>query len=349
MNIKKIAAFGTAALLSVSLFGCTLKTPSTVGSIGGVEIPAGLYLLGQYNAYEQASTQVEDSKKVLASKIKDSEQTGAEYVQQETLKFIELYAATEARFTQLQGELTEEDQTAIDTQVDTLWTQNQQAYEKNGIGRASLEKHVANIVKQNALLELIYGNAGDAAVSDEELSRWIEANYVRGDYINLPLIDFNNYIMLTEDQTAQMKTVADEAAAAVNGGKTLDEIAEDTLKKAYEITGGTYSADVLASSLGTTTFSPSQMSYYGEEAETAMKNAKTGEATVVNIGTSLLVLVRSDKVLGADYTLEANRDNALSAMKADELEQELRAEGAAAQHQLDESAMKTYSANKVKA
>ncbi len=349
MKMKKTAAFAAAALLCVSLFGCTIKSPATVGSIGGVEIPAGVYLLAQYNAYEQAATRVEDSKKVLTSKIKDSEQTGAEYIAEETLKFIELYAAVETRFAELGGELTEEQQATVESQTETLWTQSQKSYEKNGIGRTSLKSHVANIVKQDALLDMIYGNGGGAAVADDELAKWVEQNYLRADYLTLPIIDFTSYVMLTEDQTAEMRTLADEAAAQVNGGKSLEEIAEDTLKKASEISGSEYSANLLASSLGNTIFSPSQMSYYGEEAAAAMKGAKPGEATVVNIGSSLLVLVRQETVLTADYTIDSIRSSALSAMKSSELEEELRAQGAAAEHQLDQGAMNTYSAKKVKA
>lgn len=349
MRMKKAAAFAAAALLCVSLFGCTIKSPSTVGSIGGVEIPAGVYLLAQYNAYEQAASRVEDSKKVLTSTIKDSEQTGAEYVAAETLKFIELYAAVEKRFAELGGELTEAQQATVDSQTETLWGQSQESYEKNGIGRASLERHVANVVKQDALLDMIYGQEGGSSVSDAELSAWVEENYVRADYLTLPLIDFTNYVMLTDEQTTRMQALADGTAVKVNGGQALAELAEATLKEAYGITGGEYSDNVLDSSLGSTTFSPSQMSYYGEEAEKAMKAAKPGQATVVNIGTSLLVLVRQEKVLTADSPLESIRSSALSAMKAEELESELRAEGAAADHQLAESAMNTYSAKKVKA
>ena len=282
MRMKKTAAFAAAALLCVSLFGCTIKSPATVGSIGGVEIPAGVYLLAQYNAYEQAATRVEDSKKVLTSKIKDSEQTGAEYIAEETLKFIELYAAVETRFAELGGELTEEQQATVESQTETLWTQSQKSYEKNGIGRTSLKSHVANIVKQDALLDMIYGNGGGAAVADDELAKWVEQNYLRADYLTLPIIDFTNYVMLTEDQTAKMRTLA-------------------------------------------------------------------GEATVVNIGSSLLVLVRQETLLTADYTIDSIRSSALSAMKSSELEEELRAQGAAAEHQLDQGAMNTYSAKKVKA
>ena len=51
----KFFSLAVAGALCVSLAGCNLSTPATVGTIGGVEIPAGVYLLAQYNAYNTAS------------------------------------------------------------------------------------------------------------------------------------------------------------------------------------------------------------------------------------------------------------------------------------------------------
>lgn len=44
--------------------------PSTVGSIGGVEIPAGIYLLAQYNSYNTASGVAELATGETASDVK---------------------------------------------------------------------------------------------------------------------------------------------------------------------------------------------------------------------------------------------------------------------------------------
>lgn len=51
---KKLLALACALCLCVSLAGCTISTPASVGTIGEVEIPAGLYLLAQYQAYQNA-------------------------------------------------------------------------------------------------------------------------------------------------------------------------------------------------------------------------------------------------------------------------------------------------------
>ena len=52
---RKLPALLCALALILSLAGCVISTPDTVGTIGDVEITSGLYLLAQYNAYQSAA------------------------------------------------------------------------------------------------------------------------------------------------------------------------------------------------------------------------------------------------------------------------------------------------------
>ena len=52
---KKLIALVFALALAVGLVGCSLSTPDSVGTIGGVDIPSGLYLLAQFDAYQTAA------------------------------------------------------------------------------------------------------------------------------------------------------------------------------------------------------------------------------------------------------------------------------------------------------
>ena len=52
---KKLPALLCALALILSLAGCVISTPDTVGTIGDMEITSGLYLLAQYNAYQSAA------------------------------------------------------------------------------------------------------------------------------------------------------------------------------------------------------------------------------------------------------------------------------------------------------
>ena len=65
---KKLLALVCALALTVSLVGCALSTPDTVGKIGDFEVTSGLYLLAQYDAYQQAA-QLADSEQDT-SKVK---------------------------------------------------------------------------------------------------------------------------------------------------------------------------------------------------------------------------------------------------------------------------------------
>ena len=117
---KKLLALVCALALTVSLVGCVFSTPDTVGKIGDFEVTSGLYLLAQYDAYQQAAQLAgseQDASKVksfLKATITTDADTGetavvSDYVAQKTLENLESYAAIETRFEELGGQLTAEE------------------------------------------------------------------------------------------------------------------------------------------------------------------------------------------------------------------------------------------------
>ena len=128
---KKLLALVCALALTVSLVGCALSTPDTVGKIGDFEVTSGLYLLAQYDAYQQAA-QLADSeqdtskvKSFLKATITTDADTGEtavvkDYVAQKTLETLQTLAAVDARFTELGGELTEEQKRKLMAAIDEL-------------------------------------------------------------------------------------------------------------------------------------------------------------------------------------------------------------------------------------
>ena len=93
---KKLLALVCALALTVSLVGCVFSTPDTVGKIGDFEVTSGLYLLAQYDAYQQAAQLAgseQDASKVksfLKATITTDADTGEtavvkDYVAQKTL------------------------------------------------------------------------------------------------------------------------------------------------------------------------------------------------------------------------------------------------------------------------
>ena len=45
---QKFISLALAVMLLLGVTGCAMSTPASVGSIGGVDIPAGIYLLAQH-------------------------------------------------------------------------------------------------------------------------------------------------------------------------------------------------------------------------------------------------------------------------------------------------------------
>ena len=123
---KKFIALVCALALAVGLVGCSLSTPDSVGTIGNVDISSGLYLLAQFDAYQTAAdlaSDDQDATKVssfLKATITTDADTGEtavvkDYVAQKTLETLQTLAAVDARFTELGGELTEEQKSAADS------------------------------------------------------------------------------------------------------------------------------------------------------------------------------------------------------------------------------------------
>ena len=152
----KLFSLGMAASMLLALGGCAMSTPANVGSIGGVEIPAGVYLLAQYNSYNTASGLADlatgetanDVKVVLKAQctgtINGEEVTtdGADYISQLTTHAIEYFAAVEKEFDELGGVLDDAATAEAANSADSLWNSNGDLYTANGISKSTVETYL---------------------------------------------------------------------------------------------------------------------------------------------------------------------------------------------------------------
>ena len=183
---KKLLALVCALALTVSLVGCVFSTPDTVGKIGDFEVTSGLYLLAQYDAYQQAAQLAgseQDASKVksfLKATITTNADTGetavvSDYVAQKTLETLQTLAAVDARFTELGGELTEEQKSAADSYAQQLMDNYGDTYTANGIGLETLKLFQQLQYKHTLLLDLVYGKNGETPVEDGELTEHLDS------------------------------------------------------------------------------------------------------------------------------------------------------------------------------
>lgn len=373
---RKLTALALAAALATALAGCNMATPATVGTIGDVEIPAGLYLLTQYNNYSTAAGAAElatgetanDIAAVLkapaSGTIGDEEfsGTGAEYLAKLVANDLDRYAAVETAFAVLGGELTEADQSVIDENVDSMWEANSDLYEVNGIGKESVRSYVANSYKSEKLFELYYGPDGPEPVTEEELKSFITDDCLYIQSVELPLLDYSTYAFADEDQKAAINDIAIECVAelkeaapagtdnAVAAG-ALQTAAAEYVPQAFEALGGSLDASMAPLYTSSRLVLPDEIAYYdGEDGANTMRDAFAEEDawTVADLGVSLLAGRKTDPLDGSTVEDLREQYNLLEAVRSDELEARLLADGAALPHALDQNAMNTYKPAKIK-
>ena len=221
---KAFSALAVLLALCVALAGCHISTPDSVGAIGGIDIPSGLYLLAQFDAYQQAAQLAEseqdpaDVKAFLKETVTLDEESGetalvSDYVADKTLETLRLYAAVETRFEELGGELTPDQLAQADSYAQQLLDNYGEVYTENGIGLASLQLYQRNLAKSAALLNLVYGPEGETPVSEDQLLDHLD-EMIYAVYLSVPLYDPETFAFADEEQTDEMLALAEEAVAS---------------------------------------------------------------------------------------------------------------------------------------
>lgn len=371
---QKLLALVCALALVVSLAGCVISTPDTVGSLGDYEISSGLYLLAQYDAYQKAAdlassdqdaTNVKAFLKQTITVDSDSGETAtvSDYVARKTLENLQTYAATELRFDELGGQLTAEEEQQADSYAQQLMDQYGDTYKANGIGLETVQHFERILLKSNDLLTLVYGNGGETPVSDADLTEHLENNMVELAYYVIPLYNTSTYASADEDQTSEMLDLVQDAvdqtnayAASLTGLSDSDfssallgyfsSVVTSALPEVYAVLGSTYSSDSNAPSLELIGDSTVTSAFTAEGAADTIRGLSIGQAAAVKYNSyALMAALRLDPL--SLKALDDLRGQVLNDMKGEELSEALTAYGASLEHNLSSSAMNRMPASKI--
>ncbi len=362
---NKLLALVCALALTVSLVGCALSTPDTVGRIGDFEVSSGMYLLAQYGAYQQAAQLADseqDTSKVrsfLKATITTDADTGetavvSDYVAQKTLETLQTLAAVDARFTELGGQLTEEQKATADSYAQQLMDNYGDAYTANGIGLETLKLYQQLQLKHTALLDLVYGKNGETPVEDGDLTEHLDSTMYEIGFITIPLYNTSTFAFASDDQKAEMLALAQKAADSYNAAAPEDTSAQLT---AFNSIAGSALTDICAvldadvpstSTLQTDLLAESDLTgaFTQEGAADALRGLAYGQAAAIQYtGYAMMLAVRLDP-LGVS-SLDDLRSQILSDMKGEELDDALAAYGAQLDNSLSSSAMSKLPAAKI--
>ena len=361
---QKLLALVCALALVVSLAGCVISTPDTVGSLGDYEISSGLYLLAQYDAYQKAAdlaSSDQDAANVKAflkqtiTVDSDSGETAtvSDYVARKTLENLQTYAAIELRFDELGGQLTAEEEQQADSYAQQLMDQYGDTYKANGIGLETLKLFERILIKSNDLLSLVYGENGETPVSDADLTAHLENNMVELAYCTIPLYNTSTYAFADDDQKAQMLTLAQQAATAVNLAanesaseqvSALNAAAQAALPDIYAVLGSTPSdTSVQTELLGASTL---DSTFTQDGAADTIRGLAYGQAAAVQYSSyAMMIALRLDPLAVA--SLDDVRTQVLRDLQSTQLKEDLAAYGASMEHDLSDSAMKKLPMTKI--
>ena len=363
---KKLLALVCALVMIFSLASCGLSTPDTVGKVGDFEVSSGLYLLAQFSAYQQAAqlagtdqdtTDVKAFLKATITTDADSGETAVvqDYVADKTLETLRTFAAIDARFAELGGELTAEQTQVADNYAQQLMDQYGSTYTANGIGLETLKAFERIQLKHTLLLTLVYGPDGESPVDDSDLTEHLDSQMYELAYVNIPLYNTSTFVFASDDQKAQMLQLAQAAAASCSetqDGSVSEQVsalhsaASAALPDIYAVLDSTPAED--ASNVQTELLTESDLTgaFTQDGAADAVRGLVYGEAAAVQYNAaSIILMMRIDPLQVS--TLDALRTQILSDMKGDELEDALTAYGSTRENNLSTSDMNKMPASKI--
>ena len=363
---KKLLALVCALVMIFSLASCGLSTPDTVGKVGDFEVSSGLDLLAQFSAYQQAAqlagkdqdtTDVKAFLKATITTDADSGETAVvqDYVADKTLDTLRTFAAIDARFAELGGELTAEQTQVADNYAQQLMDQYGSTYTANGIGLETLKAFERIQLKHTLLLTLVYGPDGESPVDDSDLTEHLDSQMYELAYVNIPLYNTSTFVFASDDQKAQMLQLAQAAAASCSetqDGSVSEQVsalhsaASAALPDIYAVLDSTPAED--ASSVQTELLTESDLTgaFTQDGAADAVRGLVYGEAAAVQYNAaSIILMMRIDPLQVS--TLDALRTQILSDMKGDELEDAFTAYGSTLENDLSASAMNKMPASKI--
>ena len=228
------------------------------------------------------------------------------------------------------------------------------AYTANGIGLETLKLFQQLQYKHTLLLDLVYGKDGETPVEDGELTEHLDSTMYEIGFITVPLYNTSTFAFATDDQKAEMLSLAQKAADSYNAAAPEDTSSQLT---AFNSIASSALTDICAvldaevpstSTLQTDLLSESDLTdaFTQEGAADTLRGLAYGQAAAIQYtGYAMMLAVRLDP-LGVS-TLDALRSQILSDLKGEELDDALSAYGAQLDNSLSSSAMSKLPAAKI--
>ena len=207
---------------------------------------------------------------------------------------------------------------------------------------------------------MTYGPDGTTPVAEDEYTDFINNDCYYIEAVQFPLVDYSTYSMADDDQKAAIMATAESCMAELNTTATAETASNSALytaamtyvPQAMAAMGSSLDASQAVYYAASQLYTPDDLSSYGSDEYNNLTDpldeAGLNHWTTINLGTTILVARKIDPF--KTYTVDELNSmyDLLSSMKSTDIQSELYAAGAALEHNLNSSALNTYSASKIK-
>ena len=307
MNIlKKIFAAVLVLALAVSFCGCHKKGEVAI-KVGDESFTTAYYLCAILEADMDARQQIDNK-----AQNDDSIDTTKEgyyysqkidgkkfvtYVKDTALDKIKTLASYRLKAKEAKLKISDEQQSNIDAYVSYYWNSYGYStfYEPNGVSKETFAEFFKDSYYSDLYFDYLYGKDGTKAITDEEITAFMNENYVLADVLSADLSS------MEEDEATAATEQFEEFYAGLKSGKvTFNEVYET-----YNQTEDDQKQDSYSTLVG------SSETDYADDNFDAIKAMAVDEVQLIKAedGSKITIVVKKD--LSTDETQKENLDETI--------------------------------------
>lgn len=343
---KRFAAMIVAVLMMFSLTSCS-DTSYIAKDAEGNTVPVGAYIYYQYYAYKMMVTygQLSSSEDLKGQVIGETD--AIEYLQNMGVENVKYLLELEKRFAEAGFEISDSEKSSIENEENNMagaqYAEEKAWYTKNGVSkdsvvRASLDAGMAGIMEEK-LFYAKYGADGTDPITDDEIQKYYDENYLYISFISEPIADIeaqgSTATSVDEEIQAEVKARYEDLITKFKSGELdFDEYVTEHTEKGENYVG------------------MSNQSYEKNESSEMLKIAdemEVGDVKYVEDNLRAYLIKKIDPKTSKYLENEDNTNSIRMDLKMSDFQNEiLEAAKANTAYTINEAAMKKYSIKKLK-
>ncbi len=205
--IKKLSAVAVTSAMALSLASCGQDT--TWGAkIDDTELRAGIFIYYQSDALSGAYDYMSETDTDVMAITIDGMST-KDWVNDQAVKSMQEHVAVEKKFEELGLKFENNEEELAKANVEQWWEYVSEYFEGIGVSQESYLDVVINGEKKAAIFDYYYGEGGEKEVAEADIKAYLNDNFARIKYIDMPLKDGEGNLLKSEGK-AEIKAMAEE-------------------------------------------------------------------------------------------------------------------------------------------